>query len=258
MSITDTEIAVFVQQYILPFFRIAALFMVMPILGARTVPARVRLVLALTVTILVVPFLPQLPASPPFSLTSMLFVVQEMAIGISAGFIFQIVFQVFVLGGQFIAMKMGLGFASMNDPTNGVQTTVLSQFFLMLVTMIFVSIDGHVVLLATLVDSFQTIPPGTWIIDASMFKTVVDLGSWMFSAALVMSLPVLTSLLFVNIAFGVMSRAAPQLNIFAVGFPFTLVVGLVLVWVGLLNFLPAFENIVSFGFLTTESMLRLR
>ncbi len=219
---------------------------------------RVRLVLALVTTILVVPLLPQLPAVPALSIGTLLFVVQEVLIGVMAGFIFQIVFQVFVLSGQILAMKMGLGFASMNDPMNGVQTTALSQFFLMLVTMMFVSIDGHLVLLKILVDSFNTLPAGTWIISTSMFEQVINLGGWMFASALVFSLPVITSILFVNIAFGVMSRAAPQLNIFAVGFPFTLIMGLLIVWVGLMNFMPMFNNVMSFGFLTTESLLRLR
>lgn len=232
--------------------------MVMPIIGARTVPPRVRLVLALVTTVLVVPLIPELPQVPPFSLSALLFVIQEVLIGVMAGFIFQIVFQVFVLTGQIMAMKMGLGFASMNDPMNGVQTTALSQFFLMLVTVMFVSIDGHVILLKILVDSFTTLPAGTWIITTGMFEQILKLGGWMFSSALVFSLPVITSILFVNIAFGVMSRAAPQLNIFAVGFPFTLIMGLLLLWVGLMNFIPMFDNMMSFGFLTTESLLRLR
>ncbi len=258
MSVTDAQIAAFVQQYLLPLFRIAALFMVMPIIGSRTVTARVRLALALLVTLIVVPMLPPLPVVKSLSLATFLIVLQEVAIGVMTGFVFQIVFQVFVLSGQFMAMKMGLGFASMNDPTNGVQTTVLSQFFLMLVTVVFVSLDGHVVLINLLVESFTTLPPGVWVLSADMFMQVVELSSWMFSAALVFALPILTSLLFVNISFGVMSRAAPQLNIFAVGFPFTLVMGLILIWIGLSNFLPAFEEVMSFGFLTTETLLRLR
>ncbi len=258
MSVTDAQIAAFVQQYLLPLFRIAALFMVMPIIGSRTVTARVRLALALLVTLIVVPMLPPLPVVKSLSLVTFLIVLQEVAIGVMTGFVFQIVFQVFVLSGQFMAMKMGLGFASMNDPTNGVQTTVLSQFFLMLVTVVFVSLDGHVVLINLLVESFTTLPPGVWVLSADMFMQVVELSSWMFSAALVFALPILTSLLFVNISFGVMSRAAPQLNIFAVGFPFTLVMGLILIWIGLSNFLPAFEEVMSFGFLTTETLLRLR
>ncbi len=258
MMFTDTQIGAFIQQYFLPYFRIAGMFMVMPILGARTVPARVKTVLAFLVTLIVVPLLPPLPAAPAVSLQILIYVVQEILIGVMTGFIFQIVFQAFVLSGQFMAMKMGLGFASMNDPTNGVQTTVLSQFFLMLVTMMFVSVDGHLVLIKILVDSFQTMPPGPWIVSRSMFEQIFSLANWMFASALVFALPILTSLLFVNIAFGVMSRAAPQLNIFAVGFPFTLVMGLVLLWIGLINFIPTFDKIMSFGFLTTETFLGVK
>lgn len=255
MFYTDEQIATLLQQYLLPLFRISSMFMVMPIIGARTVPMRLKMPLAVLVTILVVPLLPELPAVPSLSVNSAVFVAQEILIGVMTGFIFQIVFQAFVLGGQFMAMKMGLGFASMNDPSNGVQTTVISQFFLMLVTMMFVSIDGHVVLLQILVDSFTTLPPGEWVVTREMFMQVVKMAGWMFSSALVFSLPIVTSLLFVNIAFGVMSRSAPQLNIFAIGFPFTLVMGLVLIWMGLINFIPTFDRIMSFGFLTTETLL---
>jgi len=232
--------------------------MVMPVIGSRTVPARVRLVLAILVTLVIVPMLPPLPAAESLSVQSFLFVAQEVAIGLASGFMFQIAFQVFVLAGQFIAMKMGLGFASMNDPTNGVQTTVLSQFFLMLVTLMFVSANGQLVLIKLITNSFTSLPPGVWVLNAEFFGAVSGLAGWMFGAALTLALPVLTSLLFVNIAFGVMSRAAPQLNIFAIGFPFTLVVGLVLIWMGLGQMTEAFENVFATGFYTLETLLRLQ
>lgn len=245
MLLTDSQIAVFVQQYFLPFARIAMMFLVMPVIGSRMVSSKIRMVLALLTTLLVVPLLPALPQVPALSLHILPFVLQELAIGLVAGFVMQIAFQVFVLSGQFMAMKMGLGFASMNDPTNGVTTTALSQFFLLLTTLIFVSVDGHLYLLILLVDSFATLPPGEWVLNAQIFYEVVKLGTWLFSSALVFALPVLTSLLFVNIAFGIMSRAAPQLNIFAVGFPFTLIVGLVLVWLSLASYLPTFNSIME-------------
>lgn len=255
MLLTDTEIAAFIQQYFLPFTRIGMLFMVMPVLGSRMVSTRLRLCLAMLTTILVVPLLPPLPSVPVLSLAALIFIVQELAIALMIGFLFQIVFQVFVLSGQFMAMKMGLGFASMNDPTNGVQTTALSQFFLLMTTLMFVSVNGHILLLELLVRSFNSLPPGHWQLNVGLFYQMASMGSWLFASALVFALPVLTSLLFVNIAFGIMSRAAPQLNIFAVGFPFTLIVGLILVWLSLASFLPAFENIMDYGFTTAAEML---
>lgn len=258
VEFSDQQIAQFLQQYFLPFTRLGALFMVMPVIGTRIVPARVRLVLALCVTVLVVPLLPPLPASPSLSLQTLIFVFQELIIGIALGFSFQVVFQVFVLAGQLIAMKMGLGFASMNDPTNGVQTTVISQFYLVLVTLMFISVQGHIVLLEFLINSFHSLPPAQTMFSAAKAYEVVALGGWLFASALVIALPVLTSLLVVNIAFGVMSRAAPQLNIFAVGFPFTLACGLGLMWLGLRVFEEHFDQVFSYGYDFARGLLEVR
>ncbi len=257
MEITDQELFNFIQQYFLPFVRVGAMLMVMPVIGSRLVNTRVRLVLAFLVALIVVPLLPPLPVVSLLSLSALGFVVQEAAVGVVIGFTFQIVFQMFVLSGQYMAMKMGLGFASMNDPTNGVQTTVLSQFFLMLVTLMFVVSNGHLMLIAFIVESFQVLQPGNFYLKADVFIEVASLGSWMFSTALVFALPVVTSLLFINIAFGVMSRAAPQLNIFAVGFPFTLMCGLLLIWLGLSNFIDIYENTMAFGFYQIDRLIKL-
>ncbi len=248
MTITDVQIAGFVQQYFLPFTRIGMMLMIMPIFGSRVVSPRVRLALAVLLSLIVLPLLPSYDVPPALSIQSMLFVFRELAIGAIMGFTFQIVFHVFVLAGQFIAMKMGLGFAMMNDPTNGVQTTVVSQFFLILTTVMFVTVDGHLYLITLLVDSFQTLPVGSMQLNSDKYIALVSLGSWLFASALVFALPILTSLLFVNIAFGIMSRTAPQLNIFAVGFPFTLMCGILLIWIGLANYFESFNNVMSHGF----------
>ena len=250
MIVSDAEIAGFIQQYALPFTRIAMMLMIAPILGARVVSVRVRLALAFLLTLVVVPLLPAFESPEPLSMLGVLFIFREVAIGALMGFVFQVIFQMFVLTGQYIAMKMGLGFAIMNDPTNGVQTTVISQFFLMLTTVMFIAINGHLYLISLVVESFQLSPVGTNQFRFGSFLELVNLGSWMFAAALVLSLPVLTSILFINIAFGIMSRAAPQLNIFAVGFPFTLVCGLGLIWVGLANYSEAFNAAADVGFET--------
>lgn len=254
MLVSEQDIMQFINQYYLPFIRIGAMFMVAPIFSARIVNTRFRLMLALMLGVIVAPLLPPMPSVPLLSFQSIALIVQEMLIGVVVGFVFQVVFQVFVLSGQYMAMKMGLGFASMNDPTNGVQTTVLSQFFLMLVTLMFIAINGHLILISTIIDSFTTFPIGNALPAAALFD-VVKLGGWMFASALVIALPVLTALLFVNIAFGVMSRAAPQLNIFAVGFPFTLIMGLVLIWLGLHGFVERFTNVADYGFLFVHDML---
>jgi flagellar biosynthetic protein FliR len=245
--LTEAQIAQFVGQYIWPLFRITAMFMAMPVIGTQLVSPRVRIVLGFTLTLLVVPLLPPLPAVPPLSLASLLIVVQQVLIGLAMGFFLQVVFQVFVLGGQFIAMKMGLGFASMNDPSSGVAVTVISQFYLILATLLFLVMNGHLVVIELLVESFQLIPVADTGLTAEMFWQIAASGSWLFSRALMIALPVLTSLLVVNLAFGVMSRAAPQMNVFAVGFPITLLLGLVLIWLSIPNFLPNYQLFLEEG-----------
>lgn len=258
LEITDSQISLFVQQYFLPFVRIGALLMTMPVIGTRIVPARVRIISAFFLTLVVVPLLPPLAVPEVLSVSSFILIAHELLIGIAIGFGFQIVFQVFVLAGQFMAMKMGLGFASMNDPTNGVQTTVLSQYYLMLVTLMFVSVNGHLVLIELLLQSFQTLPPSQFEFSSVEAIQVVNMGSWLFASALLIALPVLTSLLVINIAFGVMSRAAPQLNIFAVGFPFTLLCGMFLIWVGLSTFNLHFEAVMAAGFSFVHQILQVK
>lgn len=258
LTFTESDIAAFIQQYMLPFCRISGLFLAMPVIGTRLVPARSRVVMAFVTTLMVVPLLPPLPLIPLLSAQFAFWTVQELAIGVAVGFLFQVVFQVFVLAGQFIAMKLGLGFASMNDPTNGVQTTVLSQFYLMLVTLMFISINGHLVLIELLIQSFQTLPPGNTVFSAAKSHDIASMGAWLFASALIISLPILTGLLVVNIAFGIMSRAAPQLNIFAVGFPFTLICGMAMIWIGLNSFQVNFDQVIAEGFYAVHDLLETK
>lgn len=254
--LSEESLLIFIQQYLFVFFRIGAMFMVMPVIGSRLVTARLRVVLAFSTTVVIVPILPQIQAVPELSVQTLLVIFQEILLGVMVGFVFQIVFQVFVLAGQIVAMQMGLGFASMNDPVNGVNTTALSQFYLMLVTLMFVSLNGHLILLTMLIESFQSFVPGEFYVTTDKLWNFILLGSWMFASSLLIALPVMTSLLFVNVAFGVMSRAAPQLNIFAIGFPFTLVCGLILIWLGLSSFGEKFDDVIGYGFLFLHEFLQ--
>ncbi len=247
MTLSEHEIAQFVGQYFWPFCRIGAFFMAVPVLGSQLITTRVRVLLGWMLTLIVVPLLPPLPAVPPLSLQSFSIVLQQILIGVAMGFVLQVVFQLFVLAGQFIAMKMGLGFAQMNDPINGVGVTVISQLYLMMATLLFLVVNGHLVVIEYLVDSFQTLPVSDSGLEIRHLWMIASMGSWMFGSALAVALPVLTSLLVVNLAFGVMSRAAPQMNVFAVGFPITLVFGLLLVWFGLSSYLTNYDLFMRYG-----------
>lgn len=245
---TDSGINQFVGQYMWPFIRISAFFMAVPIIGTKIVPARVRLALSFSLSLLITPLLPVVPVIEIVSVQGFLMVINQVTIGLAMGFVMQVVMQVFTLAGQFIAMKLGLGFASMNDPSSGVSVTVISQFYLITSTLLFLSVNGHLVLIDYIVDSFSYIPLSAGGLPSSSLWFIANLGSWMFASGLVISLPLLTALLIVNLAFGVMSRAAPQMNVFAVGFPITLVLGMILMWVGLESFLPNFMQFIEEGF----------
>lgn len=232
-------------QFLWPLFRIMGFFMVAPIFGAQVVSSRVRLMLAVTMTMLVAPTLPALPVIDGISLQAMIIVFQQVLVGIAMGFMLQVFYQIFVITGQIIAMKMGLGFASMVDPSNGITVAVISQAYIVLVNLVFVVSNGHLVMIEMLAQSFDVIPVGFDGVSREALTLILQSGSWMFAASLLLALPAITALMIVNIAFGIMSRAAPQLNVFSLGFPVTLIVGLVLFWVSLAGFLSQYQRYAS-------------
>jgi len=240
MQFTAAEIAAFLGSFLWPFFRVGALLMAAPLTGSQNVPARVRIGLAFFITLVILPVLPPVPAVDPFSLPSLFIIFQQVLIGAAMGFAVQLVFSAVVAGAQIIAMQMGLGFASMVDPVNGQDTPVLAQFYLMFATLVFLALNGHLVLIRLLVESFQTLPIGTEGLDRDAFMALARWGTHLFADAVWLSLPAVASLLVVNIAFGVMSRAAPQLNIFAIGFSVTLVMGFLVLLFTLESVVPQF------------------
>ncbi len=242
LEIDSSVIGAWIGAGAFPFFRIGGFFLIAPILGTQLVTARIRVTVALLITIVLAPNLPATPAIDLVSIPAFILVAQQILIGVALGFILQVLFQLYVIAGQLIAMQMGLGFASMMDPINGVSVTVLSQFHLMLVTLLFIAMNGHLAMLEVLAESFYSLPIGGGFLSGNALWGLVGWASWMFSSALLMALPAVASLLIVNFSLGVVTRAAPQLNIFAVGFPFMLVLGLCIVWVTIGGYLPLFDK----------------
>lgn len=233
LEITDAQINGWIAAWFWPFSRIAACLMVAPIFGARFVPVRLRLVLSLAITVVAAPMLPPPPDVPVFSAQGVLITVQQIIIGVAIGFMLQLIFDAIGLGGQLIANSMGLSFAFNVDPSRGASTAALGQFYLLLTTMTFVVLDGHLALIEALVAGFQSLPPGQGGLGSDGLWAIGSFASTMFSGALAVALPGMTALLVVNLAFGVMSRAAPTLNLFGVGFPIILVFGLGILLAGL-------------------------
>ncbi|MGH8354514.1 MAG: flagellar biosynthetic protein FliR [Pseudomonas sp.] len=240
LELSDAQIGGWVGSFLLPLFRIAALLMTMPVIGTQLVPMRVRLYLALAICVVLMPTLPAMPQIDAISLRAFMLIAQEVLVGAMLGFTLQLFFHAFVIAGQIVALQMGLGFASMVDPTNGVSVPVIGQFFLMLVTLLFLAMNGHLVVFEVLAESFVTLPVGDGLMVGHYWELAGKLG-WVLGAGLMLSLPAITALLVVNLAFGVMTRAAPQLNIFSIGFPLTLVIGLVIVWLGMADILAQYQ-----------------
>lgn len=244
-------------SFLWPLFRIAAFFMFMPIISSQLVPVRVRMGLAVLVTLTIAPLLPPMPVMDGLTFGTFLLVGEQLIIGFSMAFIFQMFLQIFVLVGQIIAMQMGLGFASMVDPVNGVSVAILSQFYLMLVMLMFVCMNGHLVVIEVFIESFKTMPVGMTTFDIGIFMQLVQWASWMFASALVIALPAVCALLVVNFAFGIMNRAAPQLNVFALGFPISMLAGLMIVFVTLTRFVPQFDRLAEQSLMMMRSLLGL-
>ncbi|HEY2035601.1 MAG TPA: flagellar biosynthetic protein FliR [Steroidobacteraceae bacterium] len=220
-----------------PFVRIGSCFMLAPAFGSQTVPARIRIVLAGAIALLVAPLV-TVPAVSPFSAAGVVITIQQVVIGAALGFSLQILFDAVSLGGELLANSMGLSLAFNLDPQSGASTPTVGQLYSILVTLIFLVLNGHLALINTLVDGFHTLPIGTTGLGANGLWSVVNWGSELFSGALVVALPGVTALLIANLAFGVVSRAAPTLNIFSVGLPVSLAFGLVAIMAGL----PALES----------------
>lgn len=241
MEFTESVINQFLADFILPFTRISALIMAMIGLGAQTIPMRIKLFLCITITFAVMPAIPPVRVESLFAFGTFLLVVEQILIGVLIGFVTVLVVNTFTLAGQIIAMQTGLGFASLVDPASGTSVPAVGQFFLILTTLLFWALDGHLSFLQFVVMSFDTIPIPSDGFDTVKFKEVAEWGAWMFATALSLALAPITAMLLVNFSFGIMTRAAPQLNIFAIGFPITMTAGLIIMWLTMGNFLVHFE-----------------
>ncbi len=239
MVITGAEVTALVGSYMWPLFRIGGLIMSAPLFGSRPVPSRIRLGITLAITMVVVPLVnPAVPAIDALSPSGVLIVIQQILIGVMMGFAFQLVISAIITGGQVVALQMGLGFSLMVDPQNGAQAPVLSQLYVLMVLLVFLGLDGHLVMIEILTDSFIYMPISEKGLVPDNLWQLVSWGSLIFSGAVGIALPAIASLLIVNMSFGVMTRAAPQLNIFAIGFPITMMMGFAVILLTLPSVVP--------------------
>lgn len=229
LTFTTGQLEGWIAQVFWPFVRIGACLMIAPAYSAIPVPPRVRLVLAGSIALIISPLVPPPPGITPLSVAGLAVTVQQLVIGAALGFSLQIIFDAVTMGGQLLANGMGLSFAYNVDPLHGAETPALGQFYSILVLLTFLALDGHLQVVQVLADGFRTLPVGTTGFGTSGLWQLVGWGAQIFGGALAIALPGVTALVIVNLAFGVVSRAAPTLNLFAVGFPISLIFGLLIV-----------------------------
>lgn len=221
--------------------RISGLLLVAPVLGATTIPVRIKMGLAILLTMTLAPLAPL--DIRPLSAQGVATLAQQILIGAALGFILKIVFEAVSFGGQFVSQAMSLGFAEVVNPGVGGTTPVLSQFYTMIVTLLFLVMNGHLQLIGLLADSFRTMPVNDHGIGADGIWGVLQFASHLFGGAVRVALPALTAVLVVNLGFGAISRSAPSMNLFAVGFPITICLGIVAVWLALRGLPSAWDSL---------------
>ncbi len=228
----ETMIRLF-SQVVWPLGRIGGLMLVVPVFSSAMIPGPIKIVFLFSLCCVCAPFISPGLSLLNFSGSYLVYFMQELAFGILMGFVMQLVFQVFILGGQVISMQAGLGFAVMVDPSSHASVPLVSQFYLMMVTLIFLSLNGHIALLDALIESFRMMPVSQITQDHDIAGRVLLFSGWMFKEAVLVSIPAILALLIVNLSFGIMTRVAPQLNIFSLGFPITLMMGILIIKIGL-------------------------
>lgn len=253
LTFSAAEITAWVGGFYWPLVRVAGLLAIAPVIGGPQVPVRIRAGLAVMFTLVILPYTGTAPAVDPLSAEGVLITAQQLVIGVAMGFILQLVFNAITLAGENIAMTMGLGFAVMSDPQNGVQVPVVSQFFMIMAILMFLALNGHHAALQMMATSFDYLPVTSLAFGSDSLWTLLQWSGMLFRGAVAIALPAVAALLTVNLVMGVMTRAAPQLNIFSVGFPVTMTVGFIVILVALPGFLPIFERLLSdaFGLIAT-------
>ena len=247
ISLTDAQLNAWLINFIWPLTRILGLIMVAPVFGHRAVPARVKIGLGIFIALIIAPTLPPMPDVGLGSWHGLFILVQQLLIGIAIGFIMRVVFAAVEAAGEIVGLQMGLGFASFFDPQSAGQTLVLARFFNILAILVFLAVNAHLLLLGVLVDSFQSLPVSTQPLSAAGFFNVAAFGSTVFAVGLQLALPLIAILLMTNLSLGILTRSTPQLNIFAIGFPITLGVGLIVLDLTLPYFAPQLEQLIQNG-----------
>lgn len=238
LTFNEAQLIAWISPILWPFLRILALFSVAPVFSMRVIPARAKVGLAFLVALCAQAVLDDQPVFGLNDQQALAVVAQQVLVGLTIGFAIRLVFVAVELAGEVIGLQMGLNFASFFDPNSNAQLSAVGRFFGHMATLFFIAINGHLLLLMAVIDSFNYFPVSPSFLEAIGKMHVYQLGSAIFSSALWIALPMIALLMFVNLTLGVISRIAPQMNVYAVGFAVTLTVGLL----GMTAMLPLLEQ----------------
>ena len=226
MDILVSEVVQRFYTLLWPMIRVSAFLLASPFFSIKAVNVRLRVLLSALLTLMIYPLV-DWPIINPYSAAGLREIFNQVLIGTVMGMLLQIVNAALVVGGQAVSTSMGLGMANMIDPNMG-NVPVISQFFIICSTLIFMGMGGHILVLSLILESFKSLPIGQMLAPDMLMAVLLQWSSMMFLGALLLALPIMVSLLFINIGVGVITRAAPALNIFAVGFPAMILAGMVL------------------------------
>jgi flagellar biosynthesis protein FliR len=256
LTFSSAQLDAWLAAFIFPLARVLGLMSAAPVFNNISIPARVRLLAGLAIGFALAPALPPMPNVAAGSWMGLAILAQQIVIGVLMGFTLRLVFSAVNLAGELIGLQMGLSFAVFYDPQNAGQTPVLAEFLSLLTTLFFLAMNGHLLTLSVLAESFHLLPVTTEPVSAKGFAAVVHWAATLFSAGLLLSLPLVAALLIANLAMGVLSRVAPQLNLFAIGFPVTMVAGFTVLMISLPYLGTAMERLFDQGFAALRTVMQ--
>lgn len=226
ITLSSAELYTWVAALLWPMTRILGLIATAPLFGNLSIPVRVKVGLGVMLSIVIAPTVPEVPAIDPMSVAGFMILLQQLVIGLAMGFAMRIVFAAVELAGEVAGLTMGFGFATFFDPQTRARSSAISQFLSLLTLMLYLALNIHLMMLSTLAETFVTMPISAAPIGTGGFRQIATWGGTVFTAGAQLALPILAALLITNVALGVLTRAAPQLNLFGIGFPITLSAGL--------------------------------
>lgn len=248
LSVTDVQLNAWLASLMFPLVRILGVISSAPLFGNRGVSIRVRVAIGLGISIAVLPSLPPMPDVAPASGLGLAIMAQQFLIGAGIAIMMRIVFAAVDVAGELVGLQMGLSFAAFFDPDSGGRTAVVAEFMGLITSLLFLALNGHLLIVEVMIRSFEWLPVSTEPLHGNGWMVAVRFGATLFSAGLLLAMPIMATLLVVNIAMGILTRASPQLNLFAIGFPITLGAGFMVLMISMEAFAPTMQYLFDRGF----------